>query len=255
MKVISRKPGKVELELRFILPNLFTAAALCAGMTALVLAAEGLPELAVLSVILAALLDACDGRVARLTGTTSRFGAELDSLADVVSFGAAPAFILYSWGLGQFGMAGWLPSLALATCCALRLARFNVAAQDASAPAWMANYFTGVPAPGGALLALSPMLAEFAGFLGNAEASLLALFVTSAVAFLMISTWPTFSGKSLGRKVSRLMLLPPVALAGLAVAGLLYWPWATMLAIAVLYAATLPLSKWRHGVLRARALT
>ncbi len=255
MRVLSRKPGKSERDLRFILPNLFTAAALCAGMTALLLAAEGRPELAVLSVILAALFDACDGRVARLTGTSSRFGAELDSLADVVSFGAAPAFILYNWGLGQFGMAGWLPCLALGTCCALRLARFNVMAHDASAPAWTANYFTGVPAPGGAFLALSPMLAEFSGLLDNGQASLVALFVTSAVAFLMISTWPTFSGKSLGRKASRLMLLPPVALVGVAAFGLLYWPWATLLAIAALYAATLPLSKWRHGVLKARSMS
>ncbi|MBK1869233.1 CDP-alcohol phosphatidyltransferase family protein [Aestuariivirga sp. YIM B02566] len=253
MRVLSRKLGKSEHDLRFILPNLFTAAALCAGMTALLLAAEGRPELAVLSVILAALFDACDGRIARLTGTASRFGAELDSLADVVSFGAAPAFILYNWGLGQFGIAGWLPCLALGTCCALRLARFNVMAHDASAPAWTANYFTGVPAPGGAFLALSPMLAEFAGLLDNGQASLVALFVTSAVAFLMISTWPTFSGKSLGRKASRLMLLPPVALVGLAAFGLLYWPWATLLVIALLYVATLPLSKWRHGVLRARS--
>lgn len=253
MKAILRRPGKAEHDLLFILPNLFTAASLCAGMTALLLAADGRAELAVLSVILAALFDACDGRIARLTGTTSRFGAELDSLADVVSFGAAPAFILYAWGLGQFGVAGWLPCLALGTCCALRLARFNVMTQESSAPAWTANYFTGVPAPGGAFLALSPLMAEFAGLLGNREASLLALFVATAVALLMISTWPTFSGKSLGRKASRLMLLPPAAFAGLAAIGLLYWPWTTLLAVAVLYAATLPLSKWRHGVLKARS--
>lgn len=254
MRVLSRKLGKAEHDLRFVLPNLFTAACLCAGMTALLFASEAKIELAVLCVLLAAILDACDGRIARMTGTTSRFGGELDSLADVVSFGAAPAFIIYCWGLGQFGMAGWLPCLALGTCCALRLARFNVTAQDPAAPAWTANYFAGVPAPGGAFLALTPLLAEFSGLVGNEEAAWMALFVTPVVAGLMISAWPTFSGKSLGRKASRLMLLPPAALAGLVALGLLKWPWATLLAMAVLYAGTLPLSKWRHGVLRSRSL-
>lgn len=254
MRALPRKLGKAEHDLRFVLPNLFTAASLCAGMTALLFAAEGKIELAVLCVLLAAILDACDGRIARMTGTTSRFGSELDSLADVVSFGAAPAFVLFCWGLGQFGMSGWLPCLALGTCCALRLARFNVAAQDQAAPAWSANYFAGIPAPAGAFLALAPILAEFSDFLGNVEASWLALFVTPAIAGLMISTWPTFSGKSLGRKASRLMLLPPVALAGLVALGLLRWPWATLLALAALYVCTLPLSKWRHGVLGSRSL-
>jgi CDP-diacylglycerol---serine O-phosphatidyltransferase len=252
MRTLSRKLGRTEHDLRFVLPNLFTAASLCAGMTALVLAAQDRIELAVLSVFLAAILDACDGRIARLTGTTSRFGGELDSLADVVSFGAAPAFIVYCWGLEQFGMAGWLPCLALATCCALRLARFNVAQMDANAPAWMANYFTGVPAPAGAFLALAPILAQLSGALGHDAACWLALGVLTAVAGLMISTWPTFSGKALGRKASRLMLLPPVALAGLLALGLLKWPWATLLTMAVLYVATLPFSRWRHGVLLAR---
>lgn len=252
MKVLARKPGKAQPDLRFILPNLFTAMALCAGMTAILFASEGRLELAVLSVILAALLDACDGRIARMTGAASRFGAELDSLADVVSFGAAPAFILYRWGLDQFGTAGWVPCLALGTCCALRLARFNVTACDPAIPGWTANYFTGMPAPGGAFLALLPTIAQFAGFLDNAGATWLALFVTPAIAALMISTWPVFSGKSLGRKASRLMVLPPVVLAGLVAFGILQWPWATLLGLGVLFLCTLPLSKWRHGVLMGR---
>jgi CDP-diacylglycerol--serine O-phosphatidyltransferase len=238
--------------LLFVLPNLFTAASLCAGMTALLLASEMRLELAVTAVLAAALFDACDGRVARLTGTSSRFGCELDSLADVVSFGAAPAFIIYCWGLAPLGTVGWLPCLTLATCCALRLARFNVMQLDPDAPAWMANYFAGVPAPAGAFLALAPLIAEFAGALDHRVASRLALFVTVAIAALMVSAWPTFSGKALGRKASRLMLLPPMALAVLLMLALLRWPWATLLALAILYVATLPLSKWRHRVLRAR---
>ncbi|MGE0239120.1 MAG: CDP-diacylglycerol--serine O-phosphatidyltransferase [Parvibaculaceae bacterium] len=252
MRALPRKLGKAEHDLRFVLPNLFTAASLCAGMTAMLLASQERIALAVLSIFVAAILDACDGRIARLTGTTSRFGGELDSLADVVSFGAAPAFVVYCWGLETFGMAGWLPCLALATCCALRLARFNVAQMDLAAPAWTANYFTGVPAPAGAFLALAPILAELSEALSHDAASWLALFVLTAVAGLMISTWPTFSGKAIGRKASRLMLLPPVALAGLLTLGLLEWPWATLLVMAILYVATLPISKWRHGVLLAR---
>ena len=253
MRTLSRRLGKAEHDWRFALPTLFTAASLCAGMTAILLASQERIELAVLSVFVAAILDACDGRVARLTGTTSRFGCELDSLADVVSFGAAPAFIVYCWGLEPFGMAGWLPCLALATCCALRLARFNVAQMDMAAPAWTANYFAGVPAPAGAFLALAPILAELSDALGHDTAAWLALFTLAIVAGLMVSTWPTFSGKALGRKASRLMLLPPVAMAGLLALGLLKWPWTTLLVLSVLYVATLPISRWRHGVLQARA--
>jgi CDP-diacylglycerol--serine O-phosphatidyltransferase len=238
--------------LRLWPPSAVTILGLCAGLTGLVMAADGRFEIAIACVLVAALLDACDGRVARLTGGVSRFGAELDSLSDVVCFGAVPAFILYKWGLSAYGSWGWLPCLALASACALRLARFNVAAAEPNRPAWTANYFAGVPAPGGAFLALTPIYAELSGFLDKGVAAAAALATVSAVALLMVSRLPTFSGKSLGRKLPKIMLIPPVVLAGLAIACLALRPWATLCAAAFGYAATFPLSKWRRDLLLRR---
>jgi len=233
-------------------PNFVTLLALCAGLTGLVLAADGRIADAVACILIAALLDACDGRVARLTGGASRFGAELDSLADVVSFGAVPAFILYQWGLSDFGLAGWVPCLALASCSALRLARFNVAAADPSRPSWMNGFFTGVPAPGGAFLAMAPVYAELAGYIDVTHAAYLAMGWTMIVAVLMVSRWPTFSGKSLGRKLPRLMLLPPILLAACGLVSLALWRWPTLLSFALVYIATLPFSFWRFEYHRRR---
>jgi CDP-diacylglycerol---serine O-phosphatidyltransferase len=235
-------------------PSAVTIMALCAGLTGLVLAADGRIETAIVCVLTAALLDACDGRVARMTGGVSRFGAELDSLSDVVCFGAVPAFILYQWGLSYYGSWGWLPCLALASACALRLARFNVSAAEPGRPVWAANYFTGVPAPGGAFLAMAPIYAELAGYAVNGVAAAAALVSVPAVAFLMVSRLPTFSGKSLGRKLPRIMLVPPLLLAALAMASLAAWPWQTLFAAALGYAATFPLSRWRHNLLSRRRL-
>lgn len=235
-------------------PNAVTILALCAGLTGLVMAADGRIETAVICVLAAALLDACDGRVARLTGGVSRFGAELDSLSDVVCFGAVPAFIVYQWGLSSYGAWGWLPCLALASACALRLARFNVAAAEPGRPVWEANYFTGVPAPGGAFLALAPIYGEFAGHAGHGAAAAAALATLPAVSFLMVSRLPTFSGKSIGRKLPRIMLVPPLMLAALSLASLAAWPWPTLFAASLGYAATFPLSRWRHNLLSRRRL-
>ncbi|MFO0994601.1 MAG: CDP-diacylglycerol--serine O-phosphatidyltransferase [Hyphomicrobiales bacterium] len=233
-------------------PNFITLLALCAGLTGLVMAANGRIADAVACILIAALLDGCDGRVARLTGGASKFGAELDSLADVVSFGAVPAFILYQWGLSQFGLAGWIPCLALASCSALRLARFNVMTADPNRPSWMAGYFTGVPAPGGAFLAMAPVYADLAGVIDPGYAASIALIWTAAVALLMVSRWPTFSGKSLGRKVPRLMLVPPILLAFLVLASLALWRWPTLLFLAVFYVSSLPFSLWRFQLLGRR---
>jgi CDP-diacylglycerol--serine O-phosphatidyltransferase len=233
-------------------PNIITLLALCAGLTGLVLAADGRIADAVACILIAALLDGCDGRVARLTGGASRFGAELDSLADVVSFGAVPAFILYQWGLSGFGFAGWVPCLALASCSALRLARFNVAASDPARSSWMAAYFTGIPAPGGAFLAMAPIYADLAGILDTAQAAGIAMASTMLVAALMVSRWPTFSGKSLGRKLPRLMLLPPILAAILILVSLALWRWPTLLAISLVYIASLPMSYWRYNRHRRR---
>src|SRR5437764_13981012 len=149
------------IPVRTLVPNLITPLALCAGLTAIRLAFEGRYEWAVAAVVFAALLDGVDGRVARLLKGTSRFGAELDSLADFVNFGVAPALILYVWGLHELKSAGWIAAMVLAISAGLRLARFNVMIDDPNRPAWAANFFVGVPAPAGAITALLPLYLQF----------------------------------------------------------------------------------------------
>src|SRR5271154_6483403 len=149
------------IPVRTLLPNLITLLALCAGLTAIRLAVESRLDLALAAIVLAALLDGIDGRVARMLKGTSRFGAELDSLADFVNFGVAPALILYFWGLHELKSAGWIAALVFATCCGLRLARFNVMIDDPNKPAWAGNYFVGMPAPAGAITVLLPVYMHF----------------------------------------------------------------------------------------------
>src|SRR5665213_791924 len=151
------------IPVRTLLPNLITLLALCAGLTAIRLAIESKLELALAAIVFAALLDGIDGRVARMLKGTSRFGAELDSLADFVNFGVTPALILYFWGLHELKSAGWIAALVFAICAALRLARFNVMIDDPNKPAWAGNFFTGIPAPAGAMCVLLPIYLYFLG--------------------------------------------------------------------------------------------
>src|SRR3984957_16854742 len=136
-----------QIPVRILVPNVITLLALCAGLTAMRLAVEDRLEWALAAIVFAALLDGVDGRVARMLKGTSRFGAELDSLADFVNFGVAPALILYFWGLHELKSAGWIAAMVFAICAALRLARFNVMIEDPNRPAWAGNSFVGVPAP------------------------------------------------------------------------------------------------------------
>ncbi len=236
-----------------ILPNALTLLALCCGISAIRLAFEGRFELAVVFILIAALIDAFDGSLARLLGSESKFGAELDSLADLVNFGVAPAVLVYLWGLDGFGLVGWGAALGFAICSALRLARFNVAHDSKNKPAWMTNYFEGVPAPAGAFLALLPLYLSQAGWIEPATSAPWALIYVGIIAGLMISRLPTFAGKLIGRSVSRSMLLPPAA-AAIAVAVLLtIYPWHVLSVLALGYAATLPVSRWRHARLKARS--
>ncbi|HEX4405637.1 MAG TPA: phosphatidylcholine/phosphatidylserine synthase, partial [Polyangia bacterium] len=137
------------IPVRTLVPNLITLLALCAGLTSIRFAIEGKLDIALAAIVLAAVLDGIDGRVARLLRGTSRFGAELDSLADFVNFGVAPGLILYFWGLHQLGSAGWIAAMVYAICAGLRLARFNVMIDDPNRPAWAGNFFVGMPAPAG----------------------------------------------------------------------------------------------------------
>src|SRR5438094_8393731 len=142
------------IPVRTLVPNLITLLALCAGLTAIRLAIEAKLEWAVAAIVFAATLDGIDGRVARMLKGTSRFGAELDSLSDFVNFGVAPALILYFWGLHELRSVGWIAAMVFAICGGLRLARFNVMAEDPDRPAWASNFFVGVPAPMGAIAVL-----------------------------------------------------------------------------------------------------
>src|SRR5579871_1985997 len=152
-----------RIPMRTLVPNVITLLALCAGLTAIRMAFENRYVLALAAVVFAAILDGIDGRVARMLKGTSRFGAELDSLADFVNFGVAPALILYFWGLHELKSAGWIAAIAFAICAALRLARFNVMMEDPTRPAWAGNYFVGVPAPAGAITVLLPIYVQFLG--------------------------------------------------------------------------------------------
>jgi CDP-diacylglycerol---serine O-phosphatidyltransferase len=234
--------GFQPIPVRFLLPNLVTLVALCSGVTSIRLAFEGRFELAVAAVILAIFLDAVDGRLARLLKGTSRFGAELDSLADFVNFGVAPAILLYVWSLSFTKPVGWLICLMLAIACALRLARFNVALEDPHKPAFMQAFFAGVPAPAGAGLALAPLYLNFLGIISNGQnyAWIIAPYIV-LIAVLMVSRIPTFSGKSVDR-VPRELVLPVLAAAGLVIASLITFPWETLLLAAIVYLSLIPLS-------------
>ncbi len=238
--------------LRIAAPAAVTLASLVSGFAGLVLAAGGHIEGAVGMVYLAALFDAMDGRLARALGGGSRFGAELDSLADVVCFGALPALILYQWLLHEAGVVGFAGAASLSCAAAVRLARFNVAAADADRPRWTAGYFVGVPAPAGALLALSPIYLAEAGWLSAQNSYVMALWPL-AVAAMMVSRWPTFSGKMIRLKVSRAMLVPPLILALAAALGMALQPWATLSLVMAGYLASLPVSRWRFHVLARRS--
>ena len=152
-----------QVPVRVLIPNIFTLVGLCAGLTAIRMGIEHRWDLAVAALVFAAFLDGIDGRVARLLKASSRFGAELDSLADFVNFGVAPAIIMFNWALDDLKSLGWIAVLVFAVCSALRLARFNVSLDATDTPAWKSNYFVGVPAPAGAIVLLLPIYAEDLG--------------------------------------------------------------------------------------------
>jgi CDP-diacylglycerol---serine O-phosphatidyltransferase len=229
-----------QIPVRTLVPNLITLLALCAGLTAIRLAIEAKLEWAVAAIVFAATLDGIDGRVARMLKGTSRFGAELDSLADFVNFGVAPALILYFWGLHELGHAGWIAAMVFAICAGLRLARFNVMIDDPNRPAWAANFFVGMPAPGGAITVLLPIYVTFLGLPHLAFAAPLVLFYTLAIAFLMVSRLPVFSGKRVGKRVAPELVLPLFVVVVLSFALLIAYPWPVLATATIIYLASLP---------------
>jgi CDP-diacylglycerol--serine O-phosphatidyltransferase len=229
------------IPVRTLVPNVITLLALCAGLTAIRLAVEDRLEWALAAIVFAAMLDGIDGRVARMLKGTSRFGAELDSLADFVNFGVAPALILYFWGLHDLKSAGWIAALVFAICAALRLARFNVMIEDPNRPAWAANYFVGMPAPAGAITVLLPIYVQFLGMPHFDFVAPVTFLYTLGIAFLMVSRLPVFSGKRVGKRVAPEMVLPVFVLIVLFFALLISYPWEVLTIGTVLYLMTLPL--------------
>lgn len=240
-----RRPSRFRpVPFRMVLPSLVTLLALCAGLTGIRMAIEDRLDMALAAIVLAALLDAVDGRVARYLKSTSRFGAELDSLADFVNFGVAPAMVLYTWLLFEARSLGWIAALVFAICAALRLARFNVALDNPATPDWQRNFFTGVPAPAGALTVLLPTYLELLGMPRFAGEAQIVLVYVLFVALLMVSRLPTFSGKKLGQRIPRDLVLPLFVLVVLFVALLVSFPWQVLTVTTIGYLLCLPLG-WR----------
>jgi len=245
---------KRAVPIRMLIPNMFTLMALAAGLTAIRMGIEGRYELAIAAIFIAAVLDALDGRIARLLNAASRFGAELDSLADFVNFGVAPAIIIFTWALDGLRSIGWIAVLIYAICAALRLARFNVALEDVDEPRWKKNYFVGMPAPAAAIVVLLPLYifklfspeAASLGVLGVGKLAPLILAHVLFVALMMVSRVPTFSGKLLGGSIDREYVLPLFVLAALLAALLFTYSWPMLVIGSLLYVAVIPYSFLRY---------
>jgi CDP-diacylglycerol---serine O-phosphatidyltransferase len=230
------------IPVRMLVPNVITLLAICAGLTAIRLSTEGRMELAVAAIVFAAVLDGLDGRVARMIKGQSKFGAELDSLADFVNFGVAPGLMLYFWQLHELHNGGWIAAMIFAISGGLRLARFNASMDDPNRPPFASNYFTGVPAPAGAVTALLPIYLAFLG-VPKPPALMTALY-TLLIAFLMVSRLPVFSGKSIRMRVPPELVLPVFVSVIFFIALLIGYPWHILSAGSILYLLSLPLG-WK----------
>ena len=224
---------------RYLLPNILTLGGVCLGISSIKFAIDGNYSLAVTLILFAAILDALDGRVARLIKGTSEFGKELDSLTDFVSFGIAPVLILYFWELNTYGKLGWAIALIYSVCCVLRLARFNLTKIDHDQE-WKNNFFEGVPSPAGGLLILTPLIYELADFNLNLDIKSLTPFLTVLIALLLVSKIPTLSLKkiSISSKTTVFLLLS----AGIIFIALLFFTFETLLVFSIIYLTSIPVS-------------
>jgi CDP-diacylglycerol--serine O-phosphatidyltransferase len=240
------------IPLRAVVPNAVTALALCSGLSGIRFAIAGKWDVAIAMIMLAAVLDGMDGRIARMLNGSSRFGAELDSLSDVIAFGVSPAVILHLWSLQYWPRFGWIFALAYAVCMALRLARFNARIDVEDQPHKSAGFLTGVPAPAGAALLLLPILLWLASdrqWTWLQDYRLVAPWA-AAIAFLVISSLATYSWTSfrLRRRV-RLEAIVFIAIVG---GALLTAPWETLSVLALLYLATIPFSILSYARVKAQ---
>ena len=224
---------------RYLLPNILTLLGVCLGISSIKFSIDGNYSLAVIFILLAAILDALDGRIARLIKGTSEFGKELDSLTDFVSFGIAPVFILYFWELNNFGKLGWAITLIYSVCCVLRLARFNLTKID-NQQIWKTNYFEGVPAPAGGILILMPLIYEMSNLDLNLNFKSITPYFTIIIAILLVSKIPTLSFKkiSISPKATIFILLG----IGIIFISLLYYTFETLLAFSFIYLFSIPIS-------------
>ena len=224
---------------RYLLPNILTLGGVCLGISSIKFSIDGNYSLAVIFILMAAILDALDGRIARLIKGTSEFGKELDSLTDFVSFGIAPVFILYFWELNNYGKLGWAITLIYSVCCVLRLARFNLTKID-DQPLWKSNYFEGVPSPAGGILILMPLIFELADLNLNFNIKNLTPYFTILIAILMVSKFPTLSLKkiSISPKATAFILLG----IGIIFISLLDYTFETLLVFGLVYLISIPIS-------------
>ena len=241
-KVISDKKNA-----RVILPNMLTLIGVCIGLTSIRFALDGKFEFAIIAIIFAALIDGLDGRIARLIKGTSKVGKELDSLTDMISFGVAPAFIMYFWKLSTLGRLGWLLCLIYVICVALRLARFNVNSNQE--PSWRDNFFEGVPSPAGGILVLTPLIISLTNFnliQLNYDIIVPAFFITTSL--LLISKFPTYSFKKIviQRKATIFLLFGVVLFFGL----LLVYPFIMISLSAIIYLLLIPISYFNYQKLK-----
>lgn len=247
-----RAPRLKGLSFNRLIPNILTVLALCAGLTAIRFALNGEWQQAVIAIFAAAILDGLDGRMARLLKATSKFGAELDSLSDFISFGVAPAVVLYMWGMSGVAGFGWAVVLFFATCAALRLARFNTKLGDPDLPAYAYNYFSGVPAPAGAGLALLPMILSFdLGYDAVLKHPALVIAWVFFIGLLMVSAIPTYSGKK--ARVPQGLVIPMLIVVGVLVAAMVNAPWRTLAGLGLLYLLCIPFSIRSYRRLKTEA--
>ncbi|HEX9905583.1 MAG TPA: phosphatidylcholine/phosphatidylserine synthase [Propylenella sp.] len=250
----SGRPQRRLVPFRAVLPNLVTLLGLCAGLTAIRMAVEQRFDLAVAAIIFAVILDGIDGRLARYFRATSKFGEQLDSLADFVNFGVAPAIFVYVWRLDELSSFGWICALVLAICTGLRLARFNAALLSVEPrPDWHRDFFVGIPAPAGASVVLLPFYLERTGLIDLRIPAVLVAGYALLIALLMVSRFPTLSGKRIGQRIPREMVLPVLVVGVLLVALLASYPFSFLALGAIAYLAHVPFAwrAWKRAEARA----
>ena len=224
---------------RYLLPNILTLGGVCLGISSIKFSIDGNFSLAVTLILVASILDALDGRIARMIKGTSEFGKELDSLTDFVSFGIAPVLILYFWELNNYGKLGWAIALIYSVCCVLRLARFNLTKTEEQQE-WKNNYFEGVPSPAGGILILMPLIYELSGLNFQINIKNLTPYFTILIALLLVSKIPTLSFKkiSISSKTTVFLLLAVVII----FTALLFYTFETILFFSFIYLLLIPLS-------------